>query len=44
MNELVLTVVFGAIFLYLLYFTIRAGVRDGIKQARRDDRDADSVL
>ncbi|MFF1829870.1 hypothetical protein [Paenarthrobacter sp. NPDC058040] len=41
LTSLVLTVVFGAIVLYLLYFVVRAGVRDGILQAdqRRAARD-----
>ncbi|MEV7662656.1 hypothetical protein [Paenarthrobacter sp. NPDC089316] len=34
LNNLVLTVVFAAIALYALYFVVRAGVRDGIRQAR----------
>jgi hypothetical protein len=38
LNTLVLTVVFAAIALYALYFVIRAGVRDGVLQAReRED-------
>ncbi|WOH18706.1 hypothetical protein IRJ34_20525 [Paenarthrobacter sp. GOM3] len=37
LNALVLTVVFAAIALYALYFVIRAGVRDGILQARKLD-------
>ncbi|SDX00888.1 hypothetical protein SAMN04487917_104176 [Arthrobacter sp. yr096] len=34
LNTLVLTVVFAAIALYALYFVIRAGVRDGVLQAK----------
>ncbi|MFJ4028721.1 hypothetical protein ACIPWF_15200 [Paenarthrobacter sp. NPDC089989] len=41
LTSLALTAVFGAIFLYLLYFVVRSGVRDGILQAdqRRAARD-----
>ncbi|MDR6988529.1 hypothetical protein J2Y66_003033 [Paenarthrobacter nitroguajacolicus] len=39
LNALVLTIVFAAIALYLLYFVVRAGVRDGILQAEQK-RDA----
>lgn len=35
LNNLVLTVVFAAIALYALYFVVRAGVRDGILQAKK---------
>jgi hypothetical protein len=33
LDNLVLTVVFAAVFFYVLYGVIRAGVRDGILQA-----------
>jgi hypothetical protein len=33
LDSLVLAAVFGAVFLYVLYGVIRAGVRDGILQA-----------
>ncbi|MBT2586936.1 hypothetical protein [Arthrobacter sp. ISL-95] len=33
LSALILTVTFSAIALYVLYFVIRAGVRDGILQA-----------
>ena len=32
--ELILTLLLGALFFYVLYVAIRAGVRDGIKAAR----------
>jgi hypothetical protein len=41
LNALVLNLVFAAIFFYVLYGVIRAGVRDGILAAdRRRARDA----
>jgi hypothetical protein len=40
-NALVLYIVFTAIFFYLLYGVIRAGVRDGIRAA--DKRRADET-
>jgi hypothetical protein len=42
LNALVLTVVFAAIALYALYFVVRAGVRDGILQARKREANAAS--
>ena len=38
LNNLILTVLFAAVFFYVLYSVIRAAVRDGILQAdeRRD--------
>ena len=32
--EIILTLLFGATFLYVLYYVIRTAVRDGIKDAR----------
>lgn len=40
-NALVLYIVFTAIFFYLLYGVIRAGVRDGIRAA--DERRAEEA-
>ncbi|MFC8302920.1 hypothetical protein ACFUCV_04450 [Specibacter sp. NPDC057265] len=37
--EIVLTVVFAAIFFYILYVVIRAGTRDGIIAARKAEQD-----
>ncbi|MFJ3956836.1 hypothetical protein [Arthrobacter sp. NPDC090010] len=34
LNEIVLSILFTLIFFYLLYFTVRSAVRDGIKLAR----------
>ncbi|BCW12778.1 MULTISPECIES: hypothetical protein [Paenarthrobacter] len=42
LNNLVLTVVFAAIALYALYFVVRAGVRDGILQAKKISQDSTS--
>lgn len=42
LNNLVLTVVFAAIALYALYFVVRAGVRDGILQAKKIAQDSTS--
>ncbi|GAB3216391.1 hypothetical protein [Amycolatopsis cihanbeyliensis] len=36
LTGLVLNLVVGAVFCYVLYFVVRAAVRDGIRQARRD--------
>ncbi|WP_256438434.1 hypothetical protein [Pseudonocardia sp. H11422] len=35
LTGLVLYVLFAAVFFYVLYFVVRAAVRDGIVQARR---------
>ncbi|MFK4641219.1 hypothetical protein [Paenarthrobacter histidinolovorans] len=42
LNTLVLTVVFAAIALYALYFVVRAGVRDGILQAKKVSQEPSS--
>lgn len=41
LDSLVLTVVFAAVFFYVLYGVIRAGVRDGILQAEKRRQGAD---
>ena len=44
LDSLVLTVVFAAVFLYVLYGVIRAAVRDGILQAdERRRKDVEEV-
>lgn len=35
LNAIILPVLFAAVFLYILYFVVRSGVRDGILQADR---------
>lgn len=41
LDSLVLTVVFAAVFFYVLYGVIRAAVRDGILQAEKRRQVAD---
>ncbi len=41
LDSLVLTVVFAAVFFYILYGVIRAAVRDGILQAEKRRHMAD---
>jgi hypothetical protein len=46
LNAVIIPMLFAAIFLYALYFVIRAGVRDGVLQAdmkRADAKDESSA-